>query len=136
MRSPPRDEAERWLRQAEDDLCFAELGASHGFFAQSCFLAQQAAEKAVKALHYLGGARVVLGHSVGQLLRTLPPELAAPTEVLQAAHLLDEYYVPTRYPNGLPAGTPAEHYQDWQAADALERARRVIAFCRARLEAS
>ena len=57
-------EAARWLAQAESDLGFAELGLREGFFAQACFVCQQAVEKALKALHYLGGARAVLGHSV------------------------------------------------------------------------
>jgi len=55
-----RAEAERWLRQAENDFAFAELGAREGFFAQACFVCQQAAEKALKALHYLRGERLVL----------------------------------------------------------------------------
>jgi HEPN domain-containing protein len=48
----PRSEARRWLVQGEDDLRFAALGLERGFYAQCCFLCQQAAEKAVKALHY------------------------------------------------------------------------------------
>ena len=46
-----RTEAGRWLRQAESDLAFAELGAREGFPAQACFTSQQAAEKALKAIH-------------------------------------------------------------------------------------
>ena len=53
------DEARRWLQAAEDDLRFARFAADGGFFAQACFHAQQAAEKAVKAVHYAGGARAV-----------------------------------------------------------------------------
>ena len=50
-----RTEADRWLKQAENDLEFARLGLREGFFAQVCFLAQQSAEKAVKAIGYLHG---------------------------------------------------------------------------------
>lgn len=50
------DEAGRWLQAAEDDLHFARFAANGGFFAQACFFSQQAAEKAVKAVHYAGGA--------------------------------------------------------------------------------
>ena len=46
----PITEAERWLRQAENDLEFAKSGHKEGFFSQVCFLTQQIAEKAVKAL--------------------------------------------------------------------------------------
>jgi HEPN domain-containing protein len=44
-------EAARWLAQAESDLAFAELGVREGFFAQACFVCQQAVEKALKGLH-------------------------------------------------------------------------------------
>ena len=33
-----RAEADRWLKQAENDLEFARLGLREGFFAQVCFL--------------------------------------------------------------------------------------------------
>ena len=35
-----------WLRQAENDLLWAEHSLAGGFWAQTCFVAQQAAEKA------------------------------------------------------------------------------------------
>ena len=98
------NEAQRWLRQAEDDLGAGEVLRDGGFHAQACFMSQQAAEIALKALHYLGGARHVLGHSVVELLAGLVekhPELGSMTEV---ASRLDQYYVPTRYPNALPGG--------------------------------
>jgi HEPN domain-containing protein len=47
----PEAEAARWLAQAGSDLAFAEVGVREGFFAQACFTCQQAAEKALKALH-------------------------------------------------------------------------------------
>jgi HEPN domain-containing protein len=53
------DEAARWLTAATEDLAYARHAAAGGFHAPACFLAQQAAEKAVKAVHYSGGARVV-----------------------------------------------------------------------------
>jgi HEPN domain-containing protein len=45
-----------WLRQAQLDLDHARLGAREGHFEWAVFAAQQAAEKACKALHMaLGG---------------------------------------------------------------------------------
>lgn len=45
-------ETARWLRYAEEDLRTAEslLGMSHGIPRHACWLAQQAAEKALKAV--------------------------------------------------------------------------------------
>ena len=103
-------EAARWLAQAESDLGFAELGLREGFFAQACFVCQQAVEKALKALHYLGGARVVLGHSLvelqGRRRRATAPgmatdsahdttsrrhERASPSVVIKIGHRGDVY---------------------------------------------
>ena len=131
MKAAARDEAERWLRQAESDLAFAALGAREGFPAQACFTSQQAAEKAVKAVLYLSGARFVPGHSVVELLDRAAAAVAdtdaAPLRRLQdSARQLDQYYIPTRYPNGLPGGIPAEVFTDPQAEDAVGRARSFV----------
>ena len=128
MKEPNR-EAGRWLRQAESDLGYAELGLREGFFAQTCFQCQQVCEKAIKALRYGRGERIVFGHAL--------VELAASLEVMAKFHqrlsVLDQYYVPTRYPNGLPGGIPSDVYTRDQAAAAVDTARRVVAAVRAEL---
>jgi HEPN domain-containing protein len=111
MKPPPRAEAERWLTQAKSDLAV-----------QACFRCQQAAEKALKALHYFGGARFVPGHSLVELLAPLvavDPSLSSHEE---AARRLDQLYIPTRYPNGLPGGVPAQVFSHGQAAEAIAQA--------------
>lgn len=121
------EEARRWLASAEDELKFARYSARGGYSAHACFAAQQAAEKAVKAVHYAAGARMVLGHSVRSLIDRLDPPVPALRAATEDARTLDLYYVPTRYPNGLPEGTPAEAFSAAQAAGALECAARVVA---------
>jgi HEPN domain-containing protein len=124
----PRAEARRWLAQAENDLAFAEVGLREGFFAQACFVCQQAGEK---ALGYLRGDRVVLGHSLVELLASVADREAVVPEIREGAQQLDQYYVPTRYPNGLPGGVPAEVFTGRQAEEAVAIARRIVAFARA-----
>jgi HEPN domain-containing protein len=47
---------------------------------------------------------------------------------------LDQYYVPTRYPNGLPGGVPSRYYDDpEEAAEAAELARQVVELAAAKL---
>ena len=41
------------------------------------------------------------------------------------------FFIPTRYPNGLPGGIPAEIFTDSQAEDAVNRARAFIEVARA-----
>ena len=126
MKPHPRVEAMRWLVQARSDLAFAEMGEREGFYAQACFMCQQAGEKALKALHYLGGARLVTGHSLVELLGGLAARYPDLVALKESAQVLDQHYVPTRYPNGLPAGSPSEVFTKGQAADALGRARRLV----------
>ena len=133
MKRAARDEAERWLRQAESDLAFAALGAREGFPAQACFTSQQAAEKALKAVLYLSGARFVPGHSVLELLDRAAADTGALRRLRDSARQLDQYYIPTRYPNGLPGSIPAEVFTDSQAEDAVGRARAFIEAARALL---
>ena len=129
-RPEARSEAERWLAQAENDLAFAEHGLALGFYAQACFLAQQVAEKAAKAVHYGRGARVVMGHSVDGLLEALDA-LGPEVEALRSgAKELDQHYVPTRYPNGLPGNVPFRAYTEEQARRSLGHARAVVSFAR------
>jgi HEPN domain-containing protein len=132
-RSDASAEAERWLLQAENDLAFAERGLEFGFFAQTCFLAQQVAEKAAKAVHYAQGARVVMGHSVDGLLAALEADCPEVADLRDGAKELDQHYVPTRYPNGLPGNVPFQAYTAEQARRALGHARAVTAFARRRL---
>ena len=128
-----REEAERWLGQSESDLAFAELGAREGFPAQACFTSQQAAEKALKAILYLAGARFVPGHSLVELLERAAGGTEGLLHLRDSARQLDQYYIPTRYPNGLPGGIPAEVFSGAQAEDAVNRARGFIEAARALL---
>lgn len=126
-------EAERWLRQAENDLEFARLALGASFFAQACFVAQQTAEKALKAVAYGLGERFVLGHSLVELLALIGSRAPEAEDLREQAGILDQYYVPTRYPNGLPGGVPFEAFGDAQATAAVDGAERFVSFARSRL---
>ena len=122
MKPNPRAEAERWLAQARSELAFAGVGLREGFYSQSCFHCQQSAEFALKAVHYFRGARLVMGHSLVELLTSLADTTPALSALREAAARLDQLYIPTRYPNGLPGGVPAEVFTREQAAEAIAQA--------------
>lgn len=120
-------EARRWFSQAQADLAVVRTLRSAGHYAAACFHAQQAAEKALKAVLFSQGSRVVLGHSVRELARQCEAHDPAFAGVAEETALLDQFYIPTRYPNGLPSpAIPSEMYTMAQAAAAQEAVERVL----------
>jgi HEPN domain-containing protein len=118
-----RAEAKRWLAAAREDLAYARHAASGGYHAPAAFFAQQAAEKAV---HYLRGARAVIGHSVRALIEQLEPPEPSLHALLDAARELDLLYLPTRYPNGLASGTPGAAFGPVQSKRAIDLAEQCV----------
>jgi HEPN domain-containing protein len=53
-----------WFRQADEDLRWGQTSLGGGHFSQTCFIAQQVAEKAAKAIAFQRGAAEIRGHSV------------------------------------------------------------------------
>ncbi len=125
--------ARDWLAQADKDLEVAGLAQANGNHDWACFAAQQAAEKAVKALHLHHGQEA-WGHVVARLLRELP--VAPPTALIDRGMVLDNFYVSSRYPNGHPEGAPFEHYGTLQSSEAISHAGEIIAFVRAQMAGS
>ncbi|RTH06784.1 HEPN domain-containing protein [Thermus scotoductus] len=122
--------AKDWLLQAERDLEMAEIARKAGRHEWACFAAQQAAEKAVKALHlHLG--QEAWGHVIARLLKELPLEV--PQDLVEKARYLDGLYIPTRYPDAFPEGPSAEHYGLLQSQEAVRYAREILEFCRAQM---
>jgi len=120
------------LKQAIRDLEQAEGSRQAGRHEWACFAAEQGAEKAVKALHlHLG--QEAWGHVVARLLRELPESVNVPEELLQKAQVLDNFYIPARYPNSHPEGAPFEHYGPLHSDDAIGYAREILDFVRAQM---
>ena len=77
-----------WFLQAEHDLRNARHAREAGDHDWACFAAQQASEKAVKALHQARGQEA-WDHSVLRLLRDLP--VVAPETSIEKARSLDAF---------------------------------------------
>ncbi|MFA4702175.1 HEPN domain-containing protein [Pyrococcus kukulkanii] len=132
MRRDPREEAMRWLRQAERDLEDAKFVFNGKRYNLACFLAQQAAEKALKAYLYHMGEEFVFGHSVSDLCKRAMEYDKEFREICKAG-VLDKYYIPTRYPNGLPGGVPYEAFDEYDAERAISLAEMAINFVKNKL---
>jgi HEPN domain-containing protein len=101
-----------WLRRARSNLARASQGqvTPDVLFEDACFDAQQAVEKALKALLVLRGVQVPRTHAISELI-TMLAELGfdIPTD-LQEASTLTDYAVAARYP-GPSEPVLAEDYE-------------------------
>lgn len=101
---------ESWLQYANSDLELARISKPQNvLFETLCFHAQQAAEKAIKALLIAKKITFPKTHSIRMLLDLLPPEVKQPPE-LQESAILTDYAVISRYPGDLEA-IDEEEYQ-------------------------
>lgn len=123
-----------WIEQARGDLEHARHDTAAGFYDWACFSAQQAAEKAVKAVFQKLGSEA-WGHSVADLLEELSHARAVPEDVRQAALELDKAYIPARYPNAHASGSPRSRYTKTEADRMVGHADRIVGFCQDLLSA-
>lgn len=126
-----RDETLRWLDEALWDLDTAKILHRERRYNAAAFYSHQAAEKACKALLYYVH-EAPWGHSVRELLLRYfrrtgenPPE-----DLMTCARELDRHYIPSRYPNAHPSGSPHEAYDEETSRRAIESSERVIDFVR------
>lgn len=133
MKRDARREGLRWLEQAEADRQGAQLLFDGASYHLACFVAQQVAEKALKAFIYTQGEELVVGHSVEALCRWAAEFDADFERLREEAAPLDGYYIPTRYPNSLPDSIPARVYTRSVAGEVLRLADQTLRLVREKL---
>ena len=125
---PVPGSAEDWLARAEGDLALAKVPLPEGAFHEDlCFHAQQAAEKALKAVYQHQGKRFRYTHDLEELISGLRDQgIDVPPEV-EAAAPLTSFASEARYP-GLSEPVTEQEYQEAvrQAETVLRWARESI----------
>jgi len=123
-------EFERWFKQAEQTLRCAEHDAAGGFWNWACFKAEQAAQFAVKGLLRAMG-EPAFGHALTRLLADLERlGVAIPESVKLASRNLERQYIPTRYADAFPSGSPYEFYGAQESQEAIDSCRTILEFVR------
>ena len=109
---PVPGSAADWLARAEGDLALAGAPLPEGaFYEDLCFHAQQAAEKALKAVYQHYNRRFRYIHDLDELIIGLQNEgIVVPAEVVDAASLTS-YAWEARYP-GLSEPVTIEEYHE------------------------
>ena len=127
-------EAKRWWRQALSDLAFLSAARQAGKYDTCCFLAQQTAEKALKAYLFSQGEELIFTHSIFKLCEMAAQHHKDFGALRERVKVLDYYYVEARYPNALVDVIPAEFFSDQDAAQAISMAQAAVEEVRRWLE--
>ena len=69
------------------------------------------------------------GHAVADLLIELGRRHAVPEALIEGGLELDKAYIPARYPNAHPSGSPRTRYTKGEATRLIGYADEIIRFC-------
>ena len=122
-------EFKRWFNQAVHTYESAKRDYEDNDFDWACFKCQQAAEFALKAL-LRGVGKLGIGHSLVKLTKQIENLEIGVDEIKKCSLTLEKFYIPTRYPDAYPGGSPYEFYDAEEAEKALECCSTIIEFVR------
>lgn len=116
---------QKWLKFSDEDLRAADSTLGDEVFSAACFHAQQAVEKAIKAVLLKKTGKVPRDHSILRLTeKSEDKELFEQHK--EKLEFLDKFYVPTRYPDALPGSLPECLPNREDAEKAVESAKEIV----------
>ncbi|MDR3314192.1 MAG: HEPN domain-containing protein [Oscillospiraceae bacterium] len=122
------DWIELWIEKASEDIRSAEVLLRETLHANSCYHAQQAGEKILKAYLSLCDGSAAWTHNVGTLCKDCMKFNGAFSAILDDASDLTDYATQTRYPGD-------ESFSEQDAKGAIEKARLIFDFSLPRIRA-
>ena len=124
MRPPehrPAEDPHEWLNRARSNLVRARQREAGVYLEDLCFDAQQAAEKAVKAVLVARRIDFPYVHDLAHLLSLLERTEAVVPEAVRQAEDLTPYAVLTRYPSTATPLTERDYERAVKIAEAVVR---------------
>lgn len=114
------DIANEWLRRSQGSLRMAEsVGLDGTFLEDYCYLCQQAAEKALKAVYVLNGLPFRFMHSIDELMTNLTKNGVATPSAPESIDELTRHANETRIPGLYEPLTQGDYDEALAAARAL-----------------
>jgi HEPN domain-containing protein len=117
-RYAPTDPRE-WLNRARSNLALAKSNPVGAFLEDLCFEAQQAAEKATKAVFVHRGVSFPYIHDLDELLQQLERSGVRIPKYVRRADELTPFAVETRYPGLLGPVTQGQYRRAVRVAEAV-----------------
>ncbi len=114
----------QWFNRAQEDYRVARLVSDQGYPAHACFLAQQTIEKALKAFLLARANQYPWTHRLVDLLQLCAGYEPAFSHYLADCTVVDQYYIATRYPDGVTGAAPTSV----EAQEAMMAAEHILYF--------
>ena len=117
-----------WFEFAKQDLKMAEVAINEKIYNQACFHCQQAVEKFLKGYLIAKNKEAPKIHFLDELL-DLCVQIDSDFENLsEHCSKLDDYYIPTRYPDALPGILPDGLPEEKDAIEAISFTKEIMQF--------
>jgi len=126
--------ADLWLKKAAEDLIVARLVWDEGHYSHACFLSQQCIEKNLKGFLLMENGRYPRTHRLVDLLTECAKHDADLSAFLPGCIVMDQYYIPTRYPDAIPGGKADGLPSKKEAKETIAIADEIATFLLARLK--
>ena len=117
----PPDDPREWLNRARSNLALAKNRIPGAYLEDLCFEAQQAAEKAIKAILIRLGVEFPYVHDLAHLLSLLEEAGEGVPYIVGKAGELTPYAITTRYPGSVRPVTQEEYLVAVETAEAVVR---------------
>ena len=115
----PPDDPREWLNRARSNLVRAKTRVPGAYLEDLCFDAQQAAEKAIKAVMILRVIEFPYVHDLDRLLSVLEEDGEPIPIAVRRSVELTKYAVVTRYPMGVRPVSEREYLEATDIAEAV-----------------
>lgn len=117
----PPDDPREWLNRARSNLARARAQMPGVYLEDLCFDAQQAAEKAIKAVLIKRKTEFPYVHDLAELLSIVEASGEAIPQPVRRAGRLTRFAIAHRYPGVIEPVTPQEYQEALSIADAVVR---------------
>jgi HEPN domain-containing protein len=117
----PPDDPREWVNRARSNLALAKSNIPGAYLEDLCFEAQQAAEKAIKAVMLRRNIEFPYVHDLARLLSLLEEQGEEIPEVIRKAEELTRYALLTRYPGIARPVSEREYTEAVAVAEAVVR---------------
>ena len=115
------EDAREWISRARSDLALAQARPEGVYLEDLCFHAQQAAEKAIKALLIRNGIQFPYVHDLAALLTRLERATGDLPDSIRQAERLTQFAVEARYPGTAPPVGEEKYQEAVKLADEVVR---------------